>query len=327
MTLHTESPNPDFTEIDNCPVCGHGDIEDYMRMPYCASDVEEYLFGYYAESGAMNRKEYAKFFHGQFYTLSKCKRCTAAFQRNRPGPNVSDLVYNHWIPERRSGVLASAKLTLKDVQHYMSEAVKLISLSMRSTGIDALPRVRVLDHGMGNGFFCLALKACFVEVWGTEFASGRIEFGRQNSIKTLNVSDELPENYFHLINTEQVMEHVPDPRQTIARLVKSLTKGGILKISVPNSYSIEKGDMTIDWRASRYARRSPMPLAPLEHLQYYSRNCRRIIAEDHGLDLVELPRSYHLQYGNNWSVRGSVRNIGRLLFLNSMRNYFLLRKS
>lgn len=327
MNLHSESASPDFTEIADCPVCGHGGVEDYMRLPYCGSEVEEFLFECYAESGTMNRNEYAKLCHGQYYTLAKCKRCTASFQRNRPGPNVTDLVYNRWIPERLSGAFASGELTLKDVQHYMSEAVKLISLSTASTGVDALPRLRVLDYGMGNGFFCLALKACSAEVWGTEFASARLEFGRQHSINTLHVSDELPANYFHLINTEQVMEYVPDPRQTIARLVRSLTGGGILKISVPNSYSIEKGDMTINWRASRYARHSPMPLAPLEHLQYFNRNCRRFIANDHGLELFKLPRHYHLQYGNDWSVHGSIRNIGRILFLSSMRNYFLLRKS
>lgn len=217
-------------------------------------------------------------------------------------------------------------MTLLDVQHYMSEAVKLVTFALESTETHELPELRVLDHGMGNGFFALALKACLTEVTGTEFSSDRLDFGKSNGIKTLHIDASLPENYFSLINTEQVMEHVPNPKNTIAKLVRSLKSGGIIKISVPNSRSIEKGDYNIDWKASRYSARSAMPLAPLEHLQYFPRSCRQIIAQDHGLEVVEIPRHYHIKHGTNWDLRGTIRNLGRTLFLRSMRNYFLFRK-
>jgi SAM-dependent methyltransferase len=327
MTDAIETFEADFTEVAACPICGNAHITDYLRLPYCKSDVQEYLLGYYTKSRNMDRAFYERVFAGKDYTLSGCDRCGALFQRNRPGPNLGELVYDHWISNEFSGIAAASALGLKDVQHFMSEAVKLTSFAMRSAGVTELPQFHALDHGMGNGFFALSLKACVVDVWGTEFSSDRLKFGRENGIRTLHVSDDLPENYFHLINTEQVMEHVPDPRRVISKLARSLAKGGILKISVPYSRSIESGDREIDWRASRYARRSPMPLAPLEHLQYYPRQCRQVIADDNGLELVNLSSWSHIRYGNNWTLRGAVRNVGRALLHGKMRNYFLLRKS
>jgi SAM-dependent methyltransferase len=316
----------DFAEIDECPVCGDSAISDYLRMPYCGSDVEEYLIRYYRLGGEESRARYAQIFCDQDYVLSSCSRCGSSFQRNRPGPNILRLVYDHWISSNASGLAAAASLKLHDVQHYMSEAIKLTEFAMQSTGVSELPRLRVLDHGMGNGFFALSLKACLAEVWGTEFAQNRLRFAGENGIRALDISEELPESYFHFINTEQVMEHVSSVRETIAKLVRALAPGGILKVSVPQSTSIENGDKRIDWLAGKYARNSPMPLAPLEHLQYYPRSSRKVIAFDHGLDILQLPRWYHIRFGNNWSARGIERNLGRLVLMNRMRNYFIFRK-
>jgi len=301
-------------------------INDYLRLPFCKSDVEDYLFRYYDKSGSMDRAIYGEIFLEQNYILAKCKRCGVAFQRNRPGPNISKIVYDLWISSKSSGLSAALNLSSVDVLHNFSEAIKLVTLASKSTGVNALPEIRALDHGMGNGFFALAMKACLIDVTGTEFSSDRLEFGRNNGIKTLHVNEKLPYNYFDLINTEQVMEHVPDPRETIEKLSKSLKKGGILKISVPHSASIEKADLKINWHARRYAPNSPMPLAPLEHLQYYPRSCRKIIACDYDLDIIKMPFYYHLIYGNRWNISGAIRNIGRAFFLNSYRNYFLFRK-
>ena len=204
--------------------------------------------------------------------------------------------------------------------------MKLISFAKISTQTHEFPKVRVLDYGMGNGFFALALKSFLVDVSGAEFSLERIKFGNENGIKSFHVNENLPKNYFDLINTEQVMEHVPYPRELLKRLVESLKVGGILKISVPHSRSLEKKDFTINWRAERYADRSPMPLAPLEHLQYFPKVSRAVIAQDHGLKLVRLPRHFHLRYGTNWGFRGIVRNIGRTFLLSKMRNYCLYKK-
>lgn len=314
-----------FDYLTSCPVCQHAETVEYLRLPYRYSEVEEYLFRYYGRTN-LESNRYAEMVEGEDFVLSKCARCGALFQSNRPNTDALSTVYNSWIASTSSGRDAAAKMTLRDTLHNASEAIKLISLAMESTSVSEFPEVRALDYGMGNGFFALALKSYLVQVWGSEFSSDRLEYGYETGINTLVHTDELPKEHFHLINTEQVMEHVADPYEVLQKLSGSLVKGGILKVSVPFSSSIESGDLTVDWRASRYARRSPMPLAPLEHLQYYSRQCRQVIAKQHGLELVALSPWSHLRFGNYWSASAALRNVGRAFFLNRFRNYFLLRK-
>ena len=98
---------------------------------------------------------------------------------------------------------------------------------------------------MGKGGFSLALKACFVNVTGSEYADHLLNWGQQNGIQTLSANTNLPSEKFHLINTEQVMEHVISPAETLEKLVKALTPGGLIKISVPFSSSLEAEDTKI----------------------------------------------------------------------------------
>ena len=50
--------------------------------------------------------------------------------------------------------------------------------------------------------------------------------------------DQLPDNNFDFIGTEQVVEHLSFPRETVMTLKNSLADGGILKISVPDGSDI-----------------------------------------------------------------------------------------
>lgn len=317
---------PDFTEALTCPVCRGDNTNDYLNSPYCESVVEEYLFGYYNLSGNLNRDAYADTFRGIDYVLAECATCGALFQRNRPGPRLLEMVYDSWISTQSSGRQAYSSMSLVDSQHYFSEALKLVATTLRLASIPNLPELRVLDHGMGNGAFALALKACLVDVSGTEFAANRIAFGKENGIRMYEVSSPLPHGHFHLINTEQVMEHIPDPWETIRHLVESLAPGGILKISVPFNRWVEAGERKINWDAGRYARYSPMPLAPLEHLNYYSRRTFDTIAKEFGLRRVHIRARDHIIFGLNWTPMGTVRNFGRVLLHERLRNYVLLQK-
>ncbi len=122
------------------------------------------------------------------------------------------------------------------------------------------------------------------------------------------------------------MEHLPDPNEALGQFSEALVPGGILKISVPLSHSLESGDKEIDWMAGRYAARSPTPLQPIEHLQYYARSCYEIIAKRFGFERVHMPISHYFIYGLNWTIGGAIKNIGRAFLHERQRNYVLLRK-
>lgn len=318
--------SPEFEEIEYCPVCLEKNYEDYLSISYIDSEVQCFLFRYYNLEKRFDKKVYIELFEKQNYILSRCRSCGVHFQRNRPNSDLSALVYDTWIGSSASGWRAFERYGLHTVQHYVSEALRLVAFSKKSSGVEKLTELRALDYGMGNGGFAMALKSCLVDVSGTEFSEVRRAFAEKNGISTYGIGEQLPEDSFHLINTEQVMEHLPNPHETLTQFSEALVPGGILKISVPLSKSIEKGDRDIDWRAGRYAPRSPTPLQPIEHLQYYVRDSYAVIAESFGLSRVHMPFSYHLRYGLNWTPKGFVKNIGRAFLHEKHRNYVLLKK-
>ena len=102
---------------------------------------------------------------------------------------------------------------------------------------------------------------------------------------------------------------------------------GVLKISVPFSRWVEKGDLKIDWNAGRYSRHSSMPLQPLEHLTYFRRASVDALASQLGLTRVRLSAGDMLRYATNWtSPKSAIKNIGKALFRDRMRNYHLFQK-
>ena len=209
----------DFQTLDECPLCGSKEILEYYRMPYVGSDVERYIISYYKLAHLDQAAAYGSIFNGTDYILASCKNCSLLFQMNRPGKNLSKLVYDTWIGGKVVNNDNFSRYDLNECQHNISEALRLVRLVERSTGKRTLSEINALDYGMGNGQFCRALQACLVDTYGSEYAQDRIEFGRRSGIKTMNVEDDLPPDSFDLINTEQVMEHVPPLCHTSCPLV------------------------------------------------------------------------------------------------------------
>lgn len=316
-----------FHKIDHCPVCLGSDCEDYLNLPYVASDVQGFLFRYYKLDKRFGIEAYEQTFSGQDYILATCRTCGVHFQRNRPDAALATIVYDEWIGAAASGRRAFERYGLTTVQHYVSEALRLVAVAQKMSGTARLTDLRTLDYGMGNGGFAMALKSCLVDVSGAEFSEVRRAFAEENGISTFGVGEPLPDQHFHLINTEQVMEHLPNPHEVLGQFANALVPGGLLKISVPLSKSIEAGDREIDWHAERYAPRSPTPLQPLEHLQYYKRSSYETLEKLFGFRRVHIPFSYHLRYGLNWTLKGAIKNIGRAFLHERQRNYVLLQKT
>jgi 2-polyprenyl-3-methyl-5-hydroxy-6-metoxy-1,4-benzoquinol methylase len=74
-------------------------------------------------------------------------------------------------------------------------------------------------------------KAYGCNSFGFEVSKQKREFARKNGITAI---DQLAGKSFDFINTEQVLEHVLYPQDTVKMLCESLKPGRILKISVPN---------------------------------------------------------------------------------------------
>ncbi len=97
--------------------------------------------------------------------------------------------------------------------------------------------LRILDWGCGRGRSVLRLRECGYQAFGLEVDPEPVENGRElfrrcgfDAAKLLVMLDDVerfPDNYFHLIHSEAVLEHVRDIEQTAREMWRLLKPGGI----------------------------------------------------------------------------------------------------
>ncbi len=148
-------------------------------------------------------------------------------------------------------------------------------------------RRRLLDIGCGPGFF---LKTAIARGWQ---AHG-IEPSRQASAHARSLGATVTEGFFNeesaaalgrfdVVNLTNVLEHVPDPIDILARAIALIEPGGVLCVGVPNDFSpfqiAARGALNIgEWW-----------VAPPHHLNYFDFDSLSALLE--GLGLTELERT------------------------------------
>ncbi|MDQ6945624.1 MAG: class I SAM-dependent methyltransferase [Actinomycetota bacterium] len=109
------------------------------------------------------------------------------------------------------------------------------------------PGQRLLDVGCGTGVRLARAAQLGWEAWGVEpdahaagMARSRPGVAEGRVIASTLEDAELPAATFQLITLSHVLEHVPDPVQTIALVNRLLTPRGRIRVFVPNFASLER---------------------------------------------------------------------------------------
>jgi SAM-dependent methyltransferase len=98
---------------------------------------------------------------------------------------------------------------------------------------------RILENGCGIGLYLEHLLPLGGEVIGLEFDFQRALEARERSDRVLaGAGEHLPfaESRFHLILSNEVIEHVQDDRQSVSEMVRTLLPGGRMIIFCPNRW-------------------------------------------------------------------------------------------
>ena len=102
---------------------------------------------------------------------------------------------------------------------------------------------RVLDIGCGRGLLLREFQRQGCEVTGTEFSDDACRFAREVLKLPVRVGllHELnfPDQSFDVVVMWHVLEHVSDPRATLAEVSRILRPGGVFLVGVPNFGSPE----------------------------------------------------------------------------------------
>ena len=302
----------------SCPVCSSKQSSSLYQTSFSNEGIKSYISRSYGQSSRFNYD----YFEGLYYSLLRCQNCNLIYQEYVPNSAFLSELYEEWIDSSQ----ALLRHKTYSVDYY---SIHSQDISQLLTYIDKPPsRIKELDFGMGWGAWALMAKAFGCTVYGIELSQQRIEHATSHGIHTIQW-DDIPDYDFDLINTDQVFEHLVDPVSVIHQLQTSLTPGGLLKISVPNSFGMRYRLKHMDWSAPKGSRKSLNPVSPFEHVNCFYRQSMLKLAEGAGLLENKIPM--HLQYTHtaNWSsLRRALRNLLMPICRNVLgsQNYYIFRK-
>jgi 2-polyprenyl-3-methyl-5-hydroxy-6-metoxy-1,4-benzoquinol methylase len=124
---------------------------------------------------------------------------------------------------------------------------------------------RLLDVGCGIGYFLEVAKTRGWDVYGTEFTDEAVEICDKKGInihKGVLSIDNYEPDFFDVITSFEVIEHINNPREELRNFNTLLRKGGLVYITTPNFNSLLRYRLKSDYNVIVYP----------EHLSYYSPN-------------------------------------------------------
>jgi 2-polyprenyl-3-methyl-5-hydroxy-6-metoxy-1,4-benzoquinol methylase len=227
--------------------------------------------------------------------LVQCKNCTFVFSWKIPSVEELTQHYNKYNRNR-----------------YYSP----ITIKRYHTLLDQFETYRktnnIVDIGCGGGVFLIEAKKRGWNVYGTEYTPEGIEFCAQKGIRMhqgLNLANyEKPENFFDVITSLEVIEHMPYAKEEVANYYQLLRPGGIVYITTPNFNSISRSLAKDKWNILEYP----------EHLSYYTKKTLTYLFKSVGFRRVNFATT-------GISFDRLRRNVGSINFSNDKKNDEQLR--
>jgi len=255
------------------------------------------LAGYYNKVTQTAQEHWLE---GGEFEVVLCNTCGLIYQRQVPDDVFMAELYGNWLGKNDPLAPNKPQLPMEYYGYLAQEVLQIFEfLRKRKHGID---RPNVLDFGLGWGNWAQVARAFGGNVSGVEFSPSKIQHLKGLGFSIL-ASDELHTNVekFDFINTEQVLEHLANPAEVTASLIRLLKPGGIIKLSVPDGRGIPRRLEHWDWAGANERREVLMPIQPLEHINCFTSDSLNRFAGRFGLKRLGLPIRNALAFPADWS--------------------------
>jgi SAM-dependent methyltransferase len=297
-----------------CPCCGAAEARQLVSESYSDEPMVRYLAQQY--EGRADSESLA----GYAYQLVRCLQCGLVYQQVVPGDSLLSRLYEEWIPPTERERLHRQRPL--DEYRYLAEQVQYVVRHFDRDPYD----VRMLDFGMGWGEWAAMAQAFGCQVAGAELSAVRLQYARSIGIRVVSW-EQIAEEGFDFINTEQVFEHLVDPLAVLKYLARSLRSKGVIRISVPDA----KRALQLLNRGTEFADLSAndvMTVAPLEHINCFEHASLLQLAGKAGLQpmrpsLLQIYDSASGWFSLRRAARLALRPIYRHVFPKSTVAYFI----
>lgn len=293
--------SPTFS-VRLCPACGSGE-----RLTLCELKPEQFCSTNWTYSN--NYKELLNILDDMVFPIDRCIACGFVYARLLPATEFLSCVYDKVIS--RKGCLVGSENHLSYARRMRYIAVLLEMVSQKSA-------LKALDFGCGLGISLKLLSAAGIEAIGFDPSNVRTTYA-ENAGYIMVTDETYLKRYapYDIIICDNVLEHVPEPSQTVASLASLCYDRSLLYISVPNyeeKYilkqlsSLEQG-LPLD-----------MTLNPWEHLNYFDTKSLDCLMENSGFTRIPaavLPGPLDIglrpETGRAARLKNSLASLGRLI--------------
>lgn len=160
---------------------------------------------------------------------------------------------------------------------------------------------RVLDIGCGGGSLLLELQRYGWNAEGCDIDEATVsickEAGLAVSCGTLH-DRKYPNDYFDAVTLRHVLEHDLEPHKLFAECHRVLKQGGFISVITPNAESLCHRVFGRDWRG----------LEPPRHIQIFSKDSLRLLAQHAGFEIIILrasTRTARFMWKASMSIKGA----------------------
>ncbi len=261
-----------FVHRPHCELCGSESKKILVSVDFSNSLVWDFLESYYQGRIDVSVVENVS------YEIVECQNCGFVWQGYVLNEEKMGDLYSVWISAEHS----LNKKRYADIgwfDKYAREGRTIFDLVKKQPH-----QTRVLDFGMGWGYWCRMAQAFGYKVKGFEVSPPRVAYARQMGIDVIDSYSDISKHKFDFINSEQVFEHVLNPTQTLMELSSSLEIGGVIRIAVPDGDKTLKNLSNSDWKAAKDA------LHPLEHINCFTHDSLREMGKRANLEYLFVPQ-------------------------------------
>nr|WP_321266960.1 class I SAM-dependent methyltransferase [uncultured Sulfurimonas sp.] len=278
-----------------CPVCDSKESHLLRKFKY------EKLYDFFAIYDGFNKNDFDSI-KGKYYTLLQCKDCRHIYQVMVPNENFSYTLYEKWINSDTSYKYQKSKYNSRFFNILQYE----INILFHHFGRDP-STIKILDFGAGWGDFAILAKAHGFDVYAAELSDARLKNLQKNNIKVISLQECDIE--FDYIRSDQVFEHLGNPKVVLQQLKDLLHTDGILRITVPNSDGFETLLSKTDENEKLDFQGKFNAIFPLEHLNCFNPKNLELMANKVNLKKYKFPLKTEYASSTNWAIKNILSNL------------------
>jgi len=188
------------------------------------------------------------------------------------GCNICKFSWYNEIPTDDQLIMMYSKGVVKPTTEYYDFKDKLNSKLLNGLLriIKKNKDIKLLDYGSGTGRFSNLASSLGIEVTSFEPSLSRNQLKSKKNINYINDIKLLDKSNikFDAIILDNVLEHLPDPKNAILEIRKFCNKNTLIYLSVPNIIRAHEGKEI--WNVWPYKNKRVHTMAPFEHLSGFS---------------------------------------------------------